>query len=124
MLSDRFVEFKAGTDIAKGLKFTGKTYGQAAEDWAAKNIYDKTAARIQNIGKATAVIPEEGLGKPTSSRPLPSLSEIQGIRKFEFIIDENNSALKTAVGQQIRRLQANYPKYQFTVTYRNANPGG
>jgi hypothetical protein len=68
---------------------------------------------------------EEGAGAQSSSRPLPSISQIQGIKKFEFRIDETNPILKSAVEKQIMRLQAAFPNYQFSVEYGSgANPGG
>jgi hypothetical protein len=125
VLPDQFVEDKSATDIPKGLKFTGKTYEQAAEDWALNNIYNKTATRIQNISKATEIIPEEGIPASATPRPMPKLSQIQGIRKFEFRIDETNAALKIAVERQVKRLQADFPKYEFIVKYPGeAKPGG
>lgn len=100
-----FVEEKSATGISKGLQFSGKTYAQAAEDWAAANVYKKTATRINNIPKATQVIPEKG-----PARPVPDLAQIQNTKKFHFKIDETNPDLVNAVNKQVEQLRKDFPR--------------
>jgi hypothetical protein len=107
-----FVEEKPATGISKGLSFSGKTYAEAAEDWAASNVYKKTATRIGNIPKATRVIPEKG-----PVRPVPDLAQIQSTKRFLFQIDETEPELVSAVNKQIERLRADFPDYEFAVEF-------
>ena len=109
---DAFVGEKSATAIPQGLAFSGKTYAQAAEEWAVKQIYRKTKVRIGNIPKATAVIPESG-----PSRPMPDVAAIQGIRRFYFQIDERHPDLKRYVESQLSRLRSELPDYAFPTSF-------
>lgn len=77
------------------MKFTGKSFDQAANDWAVKNIYQKTKVRIDNLSKATATIAEEG-----GSRVVPHLDEIKGIRNLHFRIEGTDPILMRNVNDQ------------------------
>ena len=102
----------AATGIRQGMKFTGKSFDQAANDWAVKNIYQKTKVRIENLSKATATIAEEG-----GSRIVPHLDEIKGIRILHFRIEGNDPILMRHVNDQINQLRTQFPEWKFTVEF-------
>jgi hypothetical protein len=109
---DRFIEDKS----AKGLETlnpkTGKPV-QTADQWAQKQIYDKTKVRIDNLtNKATATRPTKG-GSPT----VPTLSELRGIRKLEFRIESSVPEVRAAVEKQLGTLRAEHPDWSFSVIY-------
>jgi hypothetical protein len=114
VLPNLFVEDKTGaaTGIKKGMKFTGKSFDQAANDWAVKNIYQKTVVRIENLSKSTATIAEEG-----GSRIVPHLDEIKSIRTLHFRIEGNDPILMRHVNDQINRLRTMFPDWKFTVEF-------
>ena len=110
---DRFVEDKS----AKGLNVlnprTGKPQ-QTAEEWALKQIFEKTVTRIENLTtKATTTRPAKG-----GSGVLPTLAEIRTIKQIEFKIEAAGSAeLQAAIDKQIKALTLKYPGWVFGVTY-------
>ena len=111
-----FVEEKAAKDIGNGLLLgkTPKTYVEAAEEWGAKNIFDKTSVRINNLPKTTQLIPEEGA---KAARAVPNLGDVQATKKFHFVLDDDNPYLINAAMKQIERLKKAFPDYSFTIEF-------
>lgn len=114
VLPNMFVEDKRGAaaSIKQGLQFTGKSFDQAANDWAVKHIYQKTRVRIENLSKSTATIAEEG-----GSRIVPHLDEIKSIRNLHFRVEGNDPILLRHVNDQISRLHTMFPDWKFTVEF-------
>lgn len=112
VLKNKFIEEKS----AKGLGTLHPKTGlpiQTVDDWAKKQIYDKTVTRIENLlNKATATRATAG-GSPT----VPALSEIRGIRNLEFRIEAATAQVKNAVEKQLTALRAKYPGWTFTATF-------
>jgi hypothetical protein len=106
-----FVEEKS----AKGLKTphpkTGKPV-QTAEEWAKRQIFDKTVVRIENLKTAAATRATKG-GSPT----VPTIGEIQKHNQLEFRIDSAEMDVPTAVNTQITALAAKYSSWKFTAKF-------
>jgi len=108
---DRFVEDKS----AKGLNTPHPRTGQpvqSPEQWAEKQIFDKTVVRIENLKKAVATRPTKG-GSPT----VPALTEIKGIRQLEFRIEAGTPEVQAAVAKQIAELTKKYPDWTFSAIF-------
>ncbi|GMU07579.1 hypothetical protein [Corallococcus caeni] len=86
---------------------------QTAEQWAAKQIYEKTTVRIRNLmTQASATRPAVG-GTPK----VPPLSELKKYRSILFRIEDGSPALREAVSKQLARLTQENPGWSFTATY-------
>ncbi|HEX4611065.1 MAG TPA: DUF4157 domain-containing protein [Urbifossiella sp.] len=81
---------------------TGQPFTNSSEKaWAEKQIYDKTMTRINNLGTADATRasakmtedPAQGAG----SRSFPTVKELQGVRKYEFVIESDTPTLRKEV---------------------------
>jgi len=107
-----FIEDKSARGLDTINPRTGKPY-QTPQDWASKQIYDKTVTRIENLETASSTRPKIG-------DSAPSIDEIRDYKKLEFRIEESsNEALKDAVQDQIERLSKKYPDWEFNVEYGN-----
>jgi hypothetical protein len=110
---DVFIEEKSAHSIGKVNPKTGKPFpGSTPEEWAKKQIFDKTVTRLENLPKATATRPTKG-GSPD----VPDLSSIQHIRKYEFRIDSSTPELKKAVEAELENLRKKYPDWTFNAEF-------
>ena len=100
---------------AKGLDVVNPRTGlptQTPQQFADKQIYQKTVNRIKNLDIADATRPTVN-----GSQSIPSLQEIKGIKKFVFRLDGNSAELQSAVNQSIKKLQSEFPDYTFEVIF-------
>lgn len=108
---DTFVEDKSARGLDTINPKTGAPY-QTADQWAQRQIFDKTSTRIDNLSQAVDTRATVG-GTPE----VPSLSEIQGLSKLEFRIESPTQAVQDAVAAQIQALQLKYPGWTFTSKF-------
>ncbi|RKG75299.1 hypothetical protein [Corallococcus terminator] len=107
-----FIEDKSAMNLEVLHPRTGKPM-QTAEQWAVKQIYEKTTARIKNLmTRAHATRPAVG-GSPT----VPPISTLKTYRNFLFRIEEAKPALQEAVSRQLARLTQENPGWKFIATY-------
>ncbi|SEO97017.1 hypothetical protein SAMN04488134_1272, partial [Amphibacillus marinus] len=100
---------------AKGLDVVNPRTGlptQTPQQFADKQIYQKTVNRIKNLDIADATRPTVN-----GSQFIPSLEEIKGVKKFLFRLDGNSAELQSAVNQSITKLQSEFPGYTFEVIF-------
>ncbi|MBP2098781.1 pre-toxin TG domain-containing protein [Enterococcus rivorum] len=100
---------------AKGLDVVNPRTGlptQTPQQFADKQIYQKTVNRIKNLDIAEATRPTVN-----GSQSIPSLQEIKGIKKFVFRLDGNSAELQSVVNQNIKKLQSEFPDYTFEVIF-------
>ncbi|MBC1528735.1 hypothetical protein HB825_05920 [Listeria booriae] len=100
---------------AKGLDVVNPRTGlptQTPEQFAEKQIYQKTVNRIKNLEIADATRPTVN-----GSQSIPSLEEIKCIKKFVFRLDGNSAELQNAVNQIIAKLKSEFPGYTFEVIF-------
>ncbi|GEM_PF-1138719 len=100
---------------AKGLNIlnpsTGKPF-QTAQEWAEKQILNKTTTRIENLKVAVAT------RETVSGTPIvPTLDEIRNIKSFTFRIDADTIDLRKAVENVLNQLRKDYPGYTFDVIF-------
>ena len=86
---------------------------QTPEQWATKQIYEKSVTRIENLQNAAVSTRATGNGSQT----IPSLGEIKSIRKLEFRIDGDTPELRNAVEKTIKDLSQKYPDWRFSTTF-------
>jgi hypothetical protein len=97
----------------------GKTQPHQTEaKWAENKIYEDTSRRIANLPIAVATAPEAGRG---GSQVIPTVREVQGVRKYAFKIDADTPTLRIEVERQIGRLRKDYPDWMFSATYGGSN---
>ena len=85
---------------------------QTVEEWAMKQIYEKTTVRIRNLmTQAQGTRPAVG-GTPR----VPAISELKTYRNFLFRIEEGRPALQEAVSRQLARLTQENPGWTFSAT--------
>ena len=85
---------------------------QTADQWATKQIYDKTSVRIQNLQKAVAT-----RATVNGTKDVPKLSDINNIKKFVFRIEADTPEIKSAVNDAMSKLSRQYEGYTFEATY-------
>ena len=108
----KFIEDKSARGLGTLNPKTGRPV-QTADEWAKKQIFDKTEVRIDNLlNKATATRPTTG-----GSTAVPSLQEIKGIRQLEFRIESATPEVKAAVEKQLTALRAQHPDWTFTAIF-------
>ncbi|MBE4750441.1 hypothetical protein G4177_19930 [Corallococcus sp. ZKHCc1 1396] len=107
-----FIEDKSARNLEVLHPRTGKPM-QTAEQWAMKQIYEKTTVRLRNLmTRANATRPAVG-GTPV----VPAISELKAYRRFLFRIEEGRPALQEAVTRQLARLTEENPGWTFSATY-------
>jgi len=107
----KFVEDKSAHGLLTPHPKTGLPQ-QTADQWAQRQIFDKTQVRIANLNRATATRPTAG-----GSSTVPSLQEIKGIRHLEFRVESSTPAVQAAVEKQLAALRSQNPGWTFTATY-------
>jgi hypothetical protein len=107
----RLVENKAAGGLERINPRTGRPQ-QTPAAWARRQIFEKTSTRIQNLARAAATRPTA-----TGSGSVPTLAEIQGIRRLHFMIDGDAPALRAAVFAEIANLSAQFPDWTFTAEF-------
>jgi hypothetical protein len=91
---------------------------QTEAQWAEKHIYEATSKRIANLPVASTTTPETGRG---GSQVIPTVQEVQGIRKYVFKIDADTPKLRTEVERQLGRLRGDHADWTFSATYGGNN---
>ena len=107
----KFVEEKSAKGIRTLHPKTGKPV-QTPEEWAKRQIYEKTVTRITNLSKATATRATKG-----GSATVPTLPEIQKYNELEFRIDSTDSDVVNAVNDQVAALKTAYPTWKFSAKF-------
>lgn len=90
---------------------TGKVQ-QTESEWAKKQIYKKTEARIQALNTANST-----RTTTNGSEKIPTLQEIKNIKHFIFRLEGDTPELRKAVQQEINNLGKKFPNYTFDVIY-------
>jgi hypothetical protein len=109
---NKFVEDKSAKGLNTPHPKTGKPV-QTPDQWAQKQVYDKTVVRIENLeNRAVATRSTTG-----GSSSVPSLSDIKQIHHLEFRIQDTTPELKVAVDKQISALKTKYPGWTFDATF-------
>ena len=108
---DTFIEDKS----ARGLNIinpkTGAPY-QTADQWAQRQIFEKTSTRIDNLAQAVDTRATIG-GTPD----VPRISEIKELSKLEFRIENTTHSVQNSVAMQIQALQLKYPSWKFNAKF-------
>ncbi|MEK4114625.1 WXG100 family type VII secretion target [Paenibacillus sp. FSL W8-0919] len=100
---------------AKGLNIVNPKTGlpaQTPQQFADKQILDKTRKRIVNLEEAIATRPTKN-GTPD----VPSLDQIQNIRKFVFRLDGDTPELRQAVENSLNQLRKEFPDHTFEAIF-------
>ena len=107
----RFFEDKSAQGLNTLNPATGLPY-QTAQQWAEKQILNKTITRIENLKVATATrVTVNG------TQIVPTIDEIRNINKFTFRMDADTAELRQAVEAVLDQLRTKYPGYTFDATY-------
>lgn len=106
-----FIEDKSAEGLKKIDPKTGLPY-QTPEEWATKQILNKTNVRIANLEKAAKTRPTKA-----GSSDVPDLDEIKDYRKLHFVIDNDDPKLQKAVNETIDKLKAQHPDWDFSVEF-------
>lgn len=107
--SKAFIEDKSARGLKKINLNTGKPY-QTADNWASKQIHDKTVARIENLKTATSTRPKIGDSAPT-------IDEIRDYKNLEFRVESTTQDVQDAVNKQIERLSEEFSDWNFTAVF-------
>ncbi|RNI39835.1 DUF4157 domain-containing protein [Hanamia caeni] len=115
-------EKKSAEGLGKVNPKTGKPFpGSDEVTWAENQIYTKTKTRIGNLKTAVATRPSEKMteepAQKAGSQDVPTIKELQGVRKYEFRIDADTPDLRAQVGIQIKRLQQEFPDWTFSAVF-------
>jgi hypothetical protein len=106
-------EEKSATGLGKINPRTGQPFNKITEvEWAENQIYDKTKVRLDNMKIATAT-----RSTPGGSQDVPTIQEVQQVRKYEFSIKADTPALRVQVERQLTRLRADYPDWSFSAKF-------
>jgi hypothetical protein len=100
---------------AQGLQQVNPRTGEpvnTADSWAARQIYDKTVTRIENLNNAAATRASVG-----GTAEVPTLAEIQEMKALEFRIQSAAPEVRAAVDVQLQNLRAKYPEWTFGAKY-------
>jgi len=104
---------------AKGLNIVNPKTGlpaQTPQQFADKQILDKTRKRIVNLKEAIATRSTKN-GTPD----VPSLDQIQNIRKFVFRLDGDTPELRQAVENSLNQLRKEFPDHTFEAIFGGEN---
>lgn len=96
---------------ARSLYMYNPNVPQTEQQWAGKQIYDKTENRILAL---------QQMEFRMSSQVALQLPDIQGVKKiqtFVFRIDKDTPALRKAVHDAIGRLNKKFPGYEFYAVF-------
>ena len=101
---------------AKGLSRVNPRTGlpaQTPQEFADKQILLKTRNRINNLQNSAVATRATTNGTQT----VPSLDQIQNVRRFEFRLDGDTPELRSAVGNSLERLKTEFPDFNFNATF-------
>ena len=96
---------------AKGLYATNQACPQTESQWVQRQIVEKTINRINAINQ-----PEYNVFIKDSPS-IPTVAELQSIRKYYFRINANNPDLQIAVENGLNVLRGKYPGYIFKAYF-------
>ena len=105
------IEEKSAQGINKLHPKTGKPV-QTPEQWAKKQIYDKTVVRIENLANAA-----DTRATVSGSKDIPSIDEVKKMNNLEFRIENATPEVKKAVDAEIANLSSKYPGWTFTAKF-------
>lgn len=112
MEKEIFYEDKA----AKGLEIINPSTGlpaQTAQQWAEKQILDKTRKRIDEALKTGIATRATKSG----SKIVPDIELIRNFKEFVFRLDGDSADLIQATDNVVNQLREEYPDYKFSATY-------
>jgi len=101
---------------AKGLNRLNPRTGlpaQTPQQFADKQIFQKTRTRIENLNNGAAATRATKQGTQT----VPNLDQISGINKFVFRFDANTPELRSATNVSLEKLRVEFPNYKFDATF-------
>jgi hypothetical protein len=107
-----FVEEKSAKGLSNLHPRTGKPL-QTPEQWARKQVYEKTVTRIENLQNEAV----STRATKNGSTEIPSLQEIKSFRKLEFRIEGDTTILRKAVEKELKELSRKYPNWEFTAEF-------
>lgn len=107
-----FYEAKSAQGLDRIHPKTGKPQ-QTPQQFTDKQLYQKTKVRINNlmqkaVGTRTT---------PDGTAEIPTLEQIKGIRHFEFQLDGDSPALRTAAENSLNKLRQEFPDYTFNIRF-------
>ncbi len=100
---------------AKGLDIVHPRTGlptQTPQQFADKQIYNKTKTRINNLAEAVGTREAK-----TNSLEVPTIDELKSIKEFKFRLDGNTPELKNAVENSLNKLRLEFPEYKFSAEF-------
>ena len=86
---------------------------QTEAQWAQKQIYDKTVARIDALDNTGIETRSTKGGTPV----VPTLNDLQTIKNYQFQIDSVDPALQAEVNKQVQALNAKFPNLTFSAKF-------
>ncbi len=86
---------------------------QTPQQFADKQILGKTRNRINNLQNSATTT----RGTIAGTQNIPSLEQIQNIRKFEFRLAGDTPDLRAAVGNSLDQLRKEFPDLTFNVSF-------
>ena len=96
---------------ASKLYIQNPDFPQTEQQWANKQIFNKTVNRINSLQQSEFTL------SSTVSTVLPTTDSLRGIRTFVFRIDADTPELRSAVSEAIYRLSKMYPDYIFKAVF-------
>ena len=102
----RFIEDKSALGLSNPLNQL------TPEDWATKQIVNKTRVRINSLPDTLTVRPSQ-----FSNGVVPEFNEFKDFKDFVFKIDADTPDLRNAVSNAINTLKAEFPDYNFSSIF-------
>lgn len=96
---------------ASKLYIQNPDFPQTEQQWANKQIFNKTVNRINSLQQSEFTL------SSTVSTVLPTTDSLRRIRTFVFRIDADTPELRSAVSEAIYRLSKMYPDYIFKAVF-------
>ncbi len=106
----KFVEDKSAVGLKRVNPRTGMP-AQTASDWARRQIFDKTNARIANLQEAVRTRPSGG------ATAAPDMATMRSIHHLEFDITDDSPEVRTAVDAALKSLRETHPNWNFTAVF-------
>jgi hypothetical protein len=111
MSQKAFIENKSATGL-ETLNPRTNLPAQTPEDWAKKQIFDKTQIRIKNLENAI-----ETRKTPGGSDSIPVIEQIRDFKKLHFRIDSDAPSVVKAVEAELENLKKASPDWEFTAQF-------
>ncbi|HEY9061431.1 MAG TPA: hypothetical protein VIO64_13135 [Pseudobacteroides sp.] len=106
ILGKRFIEDKSALGLSNPLNQL------TPEEWATKQIVNKTRVRINSLPDTLTVRPSQ-----FGNGVVPEFNEFKDFKDFVFKIDADTPDLRNAVANAINALKAEFPDYNFSSIF-------